>query len=122
MTECAGACCRLLPLAVSVGELQASAQAAAWGRSTFTWKGQPRPLIHQAAQLLDMLRLVGLVYGGVLYGRKLEGQRYLYTCRHHQADGSCEVYESRPDMCRDFPGGAVCPYVGCSLRGRGCTP
>lgn len=43
-----------------------------------------------------------------------EGDSYWYGCRH-LVDGSCGVYEDRPDVCRDYP------YRGCECRNEGCT-
>jgi hypothetical protein len=39
---------------------------------------------------------------------------HFYTCRHHQADGLCGVYEQRPNMCRGYPYRATCRYEGCA--------
>lgn len=42
----------------------------------------------------------------------------LFTCRHHSASGDCTIYETRPRMCRDFPGPAACPYRNCASHGK----
>lgn len=43
---------------------------------------------------------------------------HYYTCRHFdEASGRCSAYESRPAMCRQYPYGKGCSYVGCTMRG-----
>lgn len=41
----------------------------------------------------------------------------LFTCRHLSKEGNCTVYETRPKMCRDFPGPNPCPYRNCASHG-----
>jgi Fe-S-cluster containining protein len=41
----------------------------------------------------------------------------LFTCRHLGSKGNCQIYETRPKMCRDFPGPNPCPYRNCSSHG-----
>ncbi len=38
-----------------------------------------------------------------------------FTCRNLDTDtGDCNVYETRPKMCRDYPYGAQCTFKGCT--------
>jgi len=41
----------------------------------------------------------------------------LFTCRHLSKEGNCTIYESRPQMCRDFPGPDPCKYRNCASHG-----
>lgn len=41
----------------------------------------------------------------------------LFTCRHLGVDGNCTAYETRPQMCRDFPGPDPCKYRNCASHG-----
>lgn len=38
----------------------------------------------------------------------------VYDCRHLRANGDCSIYESRPRMCRDYPGSSKCTFDGCT--------
>jgi len=48
---------------------------------------------------------------------KFRGQE-LFTCKHLSKEGNCSIYETRPKMCRDFPGPNPCPYRNCASHGR----
>lgn len=52
-----------------------------------------------------------LVPLGVFRGQEL------FTCRHLGKDGNCQIYETRPQMCRDFPGPDPCKYRNCASHG-----
>lgn len=41
----------------------------------------------------------------------------VFTCKNLSKEGNCQIYETRPKMCRDFPGPAPCPYRNCSSHG-----
>lgn len=47
---------------------------------------------------------------------KYAASGHYYTCRHHQADGKCAIYEQRPKMCREYPYEWMCRYPGCDHR------
>ncbi len=39
-----------------------------------------------------------------------------FTCRHWNSETKlCEIYEDRPDMCRDFPSEDGCGVAGCGF-------
>ena len=39
-----------------------------------------------------------------------------FTCRHFdEATRNCLIYETRPAMCRDYPYGKQCGFVGCTF-------
>ncbi|MCO5144509.1 MAG: YkgJ family cysteine cluster protein [Oligoflexia bacterium] len=42
----------------------------------------------------------------------------LFTCNHLGKNGDCQIYETRPKMCRDFPGPNPCPYRNCASHGK----
>lgn len=46
-------------------------------------------------------------------GEASRGGHY-YDCRHLQPSGDCAIYESRPQMCRDYPKGGQCDKAGCT--------
>lgn len=41
----------------------------------------------------------------------------LFTCKHLSKEGNCTIYETRPPMCRNFPGPEPCPYRNCASHG-----
>jgi Fe-S-cluster containining protein len=41
----------------------------------------------------------------------------LFSCRHLSSEGNCTIYETRPRMCREFPGPNPCPYRNCASHG-----
>lgn len=47
---------------------------------------------------------------------KVRGQE-IFTCKHLGANGDCGIYETRPKMCRDFPGPDPCKYRNCASHG-----
>lgn len=42
---------------------------------------------------------------------------HFYTCVHLQPNGDCGIYDIRPAMCRDYPYGLPCRYLGCTFTG-----
>lgn len=44
-------------------------------------------------------------------------KKEIFTCKHLSLDGNCTIYETRPPMCRDFPGPSPCPYRSCGSYG-----
>lgn len=40
-------------------------------------------------------------------------QLHIYSCKHLQINGNCEIYEKRPKMCADFPYGGICLFKNC---------
>lgn len=41
--------------------------------------------------------------------------QHWWTCKHYDVENNnCEIYESRPTMCRSYPNGHPCLYVGCT--------
>ena len=97
--RCVGHCCRSFslehPHAVVEEEFE-------------RWKRDPASatLIPDIATIAEMLIPLGVF-------RKQE----LFTCRHLGVGGDCTAYETRPKMCRDFPGPKPCPYRNCNSHG-----
>ena len=46
----------------------------------------------------------------------------LFTCKHLSKEGNCTAYETRPKMCRDFPGPNPCAYRNCASHGPQSLP
>lgn len=52
--------------------------------------------------------------GAVLPTGELSRGGHYYTCRHLEANGDCGIYETRPQMCRNYPNGTACERIGCT--------
>lgn len=72
------------------------------------WKRNPSSatLIPDIGTIAPMLVPLGVFRG-----------QELFTCRHLSKAGNCTIYESRPKMCRDFPGPDPCKYRNCASHG-----
>lgn len=72
------------------------------------WKTDPSTstLIPNVEIIADMLVPLGVFRG-----------QELFTCRHLSKEGNCTIYETRPKMCRDFPGPDPCKYRNCASHG-----
>jgi len=75
--------------------------------------------------VLDIVLYRGLMPHPYELVDRLTGKRcrslapwHYYTCKHatEQEDGTvqCEIYETRPHMCRSYPNGALCNFTGCT--------
>jgi Fe-S-cluster containining protein len=72
------------------------------------WKADPASatLIPHVNTIAEMLIPLGVFRG-----------QELFTCKHLGKSGDCQAYETRPPMCRDFPGPKPCPYRNCASHG-----
>jgi Fe-S-cluster containining protein len=96
--RCTGHCCRCFSTDFSYEEAQAD---------FLVWKKNPAesklPNIEIVAPMLIPLG-------------KIRGQE-IFTCKHLGKDGNCMIYETRPQICRDFPGPTPCTYRNCASHG-----
>ena len=91
MSRCTGHCCRRFPIGDSTPEQWADP----------LWFGKAK----DGQFIADMLISLGTDDTG----------KYHYTCRHFNVEtGNCMAYESRPDMCRDYPYGNPCEHPDCT--------
>jgi Fe-S-cluster containining protein len=97
--RCVGHCCRGFSLEHPFGVVQEEYQR---------WLKDPNSatLIPDVATIAPMLIPLGVF-------RKQE----LFTCKNLGEGGNCGIYETRPQMCRDFPGPKPCPYRNCGSHG-----
>ncbi|MGZ3653388.1 MAG: YkgJ family cysteine cluster protein [Bdellovibrionota bacterium] len=97
--RCVGHCCRGFSLEHPLSVVQAEYER---------WRADPESatLIPDISTIAPMLIPLGVF-------RRQE----LFTCKHLGADGNCGIYETRPRMCRDFPGPKPCPYRNCGSHG-----
>jgi Fe-S-cluster containining protein len=95
MGRCTGHCCRSFRLSNSVANLRASESL-------------------EARLVAALVKPVGIFPAGVTLptGDVSRGGAY-FDCRMLDRNGDCMIYESRPQMCRDYPAGP-CQRVGCT--------
>jgi Fe-S-cluster containining protein len=97
--RCTGHCCRGFSLEYPLAAVQE--EYALWQRD---------PAL--ATRLPD----IGTI-GEMLIPLGVFRKQELFTCRHLSPAGNCTIYETRPRMCRDFPGPRPCPYRNCASHG-----
>ena len=95
--RCVGHCCRGFSLEHPYERVRAEFEA---------WKKGEPTTIPDIGVIGDMIQPLGVFR-----------HQELFTCRHLSAEGNCGIYETRPQMCRDFPGPNPCPYRNCASHG-----
>lgn len=95
--RCTGHCCRGFSLEYPHSVVQAEFAKARLGEASFI------PDVETIAPMLIPL--------GIFRGQEL------FTCKHLAKSGDCAIYETRPQMCRDFPGPEPCKYRNCASHG-----
>jgi len=100
--RCTGHCCRDFHVgAHSYDELRRAYVARKLGRSDFERDDGTR-----MPHLADILTLFPMLIPNA--------EDRHYHCAHIRPDGDCAIYESRPQMCRDYPYGRRCTFAGCT--------
>lgn len=97
--RCTGHCCRGFSLEYPFETVK---------REYELWKKDPAQatLIPNIEVIAEMLIPLGVFR-----------HQELFTCKHLSSEGNCQIYETRPRMCRDFPGPNPCPYRNCASHG-----
>ncbi len=90
-----GACCRVLTLAQSPEELQATAAVT-------SVLGIPSDAVFAAKHWHPLTREEALGRNA-FYTRQLPPDAHLYRCDQLGDDGRCQAYEARPLVCRGYP-------------------
>src|SRR3990167_5464451 len=89
--RCSGHCCKCFSLQHHFSEVQADYQR---------YLSNPKASkIPQVDTIMNMVIPLGMYRG-----------QETFTCKNLQKNGDCGIYETRPQMCRDFPGPSPCPY------------
>ena len=102
MSRCNGFCCREFFLPLQYEQIQQRANET------------PTPENRQIADML--IPITRARYTGISDNILHETPGPTYTCKHHLPNGDCGIYENRPKMCRNYPYGQPCPYIGCTYR------
>lgn len=127
--RCTGDCCREFWLPFSPDELRKAYEV---------WKSSAggRQLMHRESEQdgshMKIFEDIELIFPMVAYlGRKkppkgtnptvnelVNGEQaygHYYRCKH-LAGADCTIYDHRPGMCRRYPYGKKCNYLGCAWR------
>lgn len=99
--RCVGHCCRCFSIEHPYALVQEQY------RQQLAHPNEPKASIPDIAVIGAMLIPQGVVRG-----------QEIFTCKNLSKDGNCTIYETRPQMCRDFPGSRPCPYRNCASHGR----
>lgn len=80
-------------------------------------------------QIAEMVVYLGQAsMEGVMDGGCGEDSDYIkkikhhYTCKNLVGGTDCNIYADRPAMCRDYPYGSSCDYIGCTDSSARRTP
>lgn len=97
-----GTCCRLACSEFTYEELKEKAQKGDKFASQFTSIFIPYESIEEAGKVFpEYIELVKKTLG--------ENEKInFYHCPHVSDENLCTMYESRPDICREFPGNPLC--------------
>lgn len=97
--RCTGHCCRGFSLEYPLARVQEEYRK---------WQADPSTatLIPNIETIHEMLVPLGVFQ-----------KQELFTCKHLGKNGDCQIYEKRPQMCRDFPGPNPCRYRNCASHG-----
>ena len=117
--RCSGHCCKVFPLGsdpdkrpagFSPDELAEIFRAQTEGREP---KGNGGRTINDLEIIYPMLRYLG-ESAERIDGEKVEPPIHVYRCAHLQESGDCGIYETRPEMCREYPYGRPCNQPDCT--------
>lgn len=95
--RCTGHCCKRFALKHSLSELRAEYEA---------WQKDP-----SLSKIKDIEKIATMV---IPVASSADGREHVYTCKHLSPEGDCTVYETRPQMCRDFPDEKGCHFWKCT--------
>jgi len=98
-------------------ELRVCVEAFQRGERTIHLPGHvfPTEILEDVAVIEDMLIPLAC-------SRNADGHIVNWcTCRHLTEGGNCGIYQTRPNMCRTYPGAAQCELPECTLYPGTCT-
>lgn len=105
-SRCVGHCCKAFFLPYSKEEMERKTKEGCFSPSDSQVAGMIIPL-GNFTQLSPELQAM------FPPGEHDESSNF-YTCKNHDiVTGNCRVYETRPAMCKDYPYGHSCKYIGC---------
>ncbi|MBI3558340.1 MAG: YkgJ family cysteine cluster protein [Deltaproteobacteria bacterium] len=94
--RCVGHCCRRFAIEHSEKDLH---------EDLARWRQDPG-----TSTIRDVEIIAPMV---IPIARSRNGLEYVYTCKNLSPGGDCGIYETRPQMCRDFPTEQGCHFRGC---------
>lgn len=102
--RCTGHCCKAFTLRYSPDELQEKFEE---------WVGGKDNGVEDIDVVWPMTIYLGSSDVNPATGLQHPETLHVYTCAHFE-DGSCTIYDDRPNVCRRYPGGRKCHYKGCT--------
>lgn len=117
--RCTGHCCKCFPLGIepderptgfSPDELEEIFNAHAEDREPTANGGR---YLNDIEIVYPMIRYLGESTVRI-DGEKVDPPIHVYECAHLQENGDCGIYESRPEVCRDYPYGRPCGQPDCT--------
>lgn len=113
---CGGQCCEAFYLPYSFAEVWRAWEAWRAGKKQWTDdRGKDRAIPTDIELLAPMVRSLG-TYQVSIWGIRHNGEREMFTCAHYNPRGRrCEIYEHRPQVCRDHgQGDKACHVPSCT--------
>lgn len=117
-TRCSGLCCKAFTIGVPAmfpEELEEALKIWNNGGGADA-KGRVFDPKENLPLIVEMVIPLGRFKWNPYSGKPYYEWTVLYTCKYHQEDGNCGIYDKRPLMCRRYPNMGVCEYQDC-----GCT-
>lgn len=111
MSRCTGHCCRAFTIGdkLTYAELKVKYEKSVNGESKL-------PALEEIFPYLIDLGMKTHNPGG----EKIDQPTQYFTCRNLSADGNCEIYEQRPQICRNYPElttpDGQCEFPGCTRQ------
>lgn len=112
-----GKCCRNFILPFSIHQLRRAYTAWRNQQNYYMWRGKKLGIPRDVHLIYPM---VIPLFGGRKQNWEPQQKRvcngiYHYTCKHFDKKTSnCTIYESRPQVCVDYPYGRPCNYKNCN--------
>lgn len=121
MSRCTGHCCKRFYLPLSPADLELACEAQRQkdaGDTVELWrdfKGDQHGVVGMDGEIVQIAGMVELV-DTIQKSAITDSREHFYTCKNFDGQ-NCTIYESRPPMCRNYPGyngEGHCNYPGCT--------
>lgn len=126
--RCTGHCCQNFHLPLSPDDLDRGYAQWKSGGKQITMSGATPPPVWQDIHLIapmvvwlgpDATRPKQINPRDSILLGEVDPAGHRYRCKHFDANEKlCTIYEIRPAMCRNYPGGKPCNYASCTWKKR----
>lgn len=112
--RCTGHCCRAFYLPWGPDRLKQQLKEIDEGRSFVTSTGPQSDAHAEFRQVAEMVIYIGFQKNPDNKDPNQQPGHY-YTCKNYDGEkGQCKIYETRPNMCRNYPYASPCGYSSCT--------